>query len=171
MELTKYLQDNYYTKQVLLELSNTPATELLRLQTDQLMPMCSYKLSHKIKCHSFFGEYELQEDTEYFAKGYVEWLEAIRDLDAESAFSAFSNRYKKQLGKLQKQGLNSANAKLKNMFGDEFDEHIKSEWQHFLNGTYGLCTQSGLPEDIASKELAILEISRLISTNKLSIEF
>lgn len=31
----------------------------------------------------------------------------------------------------------------------------------FLNGIYGLCTKSGLPEDIAAKEFAIIEINEL----------
>jgi len=45
--------------------------------------------------------------------------------------------------------------------------HIKEEWQHFLNGIYGLCTKSGLPEDIAAKELAILQINALIEKDNL----
>jgi len=35
------------------------------------------------------------------------------------------------------------------------ETHLAAEWRHFLDGTYGLCTVSGLPEDIAAKELAI----------------
>jgi hypothetical protein len=41
------------------------------------------------------------------------------------------------------------------------ETHLRDEWGHFLSGTYGLCTRSGLPEDIAAKELAICVIKEL----------
>ncbi len=52
------------------------------------------------------------------------------------------------------------------------EQHIKEEWQHFLEGTYGLCTKSGLPEDIAAKEIAIYQINEILEQdeNKRDIE-
>jgi hypothetical protein len=44
------------------------------------------------------------------------------------------------------------------------DAHIGAEWRHFLDGTYGLCTRSGLPEDIAAKEAAITLIRALTAS-------
>ncbi len=43
----------------------------------------------------------------------------------------------------------------------ELNQHIKEEWSHFINGVYGLYTKSGLPEDIAAKELS--ELNELTS--------
>jgi hypothetical protein len=165
MELSNYLNEYFYTKKTLLKLSKTSEEELLNLQVQQLMPTCSYKLSHSNKCHSFFGEYDFKEETEYYAKGYVEWLELIKGSSPKKTFLLFSNRYQQQLNQLKEQGFSCNNEKLNN----ELSEHLKSEWQYFLNGTYGLCTQSGLPEDIASKELAIIEINQLMGIEKLSV--
>jgi hypothetical protein len=165
MELTNYLNEYFYTKQTLLKLSNTSEEELLNLQAQQLMPACSYQLSHSLTCHSFFGDYDIQEKSEYYAKGYVEWLELIKCSSPENSFLIFSNRYQQQLKQLKTQGFSCNDEKLNNQLCD----HIKSEWQYFLNGTYGLCTQSGLPEDIASKELAIIKINQLINIDKLSV--
>ncbi|MFT5758389.1 MAG: hypothetical protein ACI9LM_003130 [Alteromonadaceae bacterium] len=166
MQLINYLNAHFHTEYTLLKLSNTSAEELLNLQTQQLMPTCSYQLNQSVTCHSFFGGYDAQKHTQYYAKGYVEWLKIIKNSSPENAFSIFLKRYQKQLNQLKTQGLSCEDDKLNNKLND----HIKSEWQHFLNGTYGLCTRSGLPEDIANKELAILEINRLISLDPLSTE-
>jgi len=50
----------------------------------------------------------------------------------------------------------------------EIDASIKEAWGHFIQGTYGLCTKSGLPEDIAEKAVAIFEINRLTESDELS---
>jgi hypothetical protein len=52
----------------------------------------------------------------------------------------------------------------------EFNNHLKQEWSYFIDGTYGLCTRSGLPEDIAAKEFSILEISELLELSELDQE-
>ena len=72
-------------------------------------------------------------------------------------FNIFSKRYKQRIEWLKKQRFYSQDAKV----NQNFEHHIKEEWQHFLQGTYGLCTKSGLPEDIADKELAILIINEI----------
>jgi len=129
------------------------------------MPTSSYKLDNTVSCQSFFGDYQAEERIEYYAKGMVEWLEVVKKSSSEHAISIFSERYQNQLQQLNQQGFKCMDSKL----NDNVIEHINAEWQHFLNGTYGLCTRSGLPEDIASKELAIIEISRLNNLDKLTI--
>jgi len=164
MKLRHYLDNNYYTTETLLTLSRTSPETLLDLQAQQVMPVCSYELDHNVTCHSFFGDYQVKEKIEYYAKGMVEWLGLIKNSSPKNAFSIFSERYQKKLKQLNKQGFNCKDSKL----NSNVIEHINAEWQHFLNGTYGLCTKSGLPEDIAGKELAIIEINRLINIDKLS---
>ncbi|MCJ8295556.1 MAG: DUF6058 family natural product biosynthesis protein, partial [Colwellia sp.] len=46
--------------------------------------------------------------------------------------------------------------------------HINEEWYLFLSGIYGLCTKTGLPEDIAAKEFSILEINELSELDDLT---
>jgi len=166
MELINYLNNNFHSKQTLIKLSDISSEELLNLQTLQVAPSYSYKIELSVNCHSFFGDYENSEATEYYAKGTVEWLKLIKKLSPEDAFLIFAKRYQDQLNKLKTQGFNSTEEKL----NDDLSQHLKEEWQHFLNGTYGLCTQTGLPEDIANKELAICEINRLINLKTLDTQ-
>ena len=67
---------------------------------------------------------------------------------------------------LKNQNFCSQNAKV----NENLNQHIKEEWQHFLKGTYGLCTRSGLPEDIAEKELAILIINEILDLDFITDE-
>ncbi|CAH9053367.1 hypothetical protein PSECIP111854_01156 [Pseudoalteromonas sp. CIP111854] len=83
--------------------------------------------------------------------------------DQESIYRVFSYRYKQTIEGLKAQGYHSADAKL----NEKLSDHIKTEWTHFLSGTYGLCTRSGLPEDIAAKELAIAQINELTAQSEL----
>ncbi|TOM85193.1 DUF6058 family natural product biosynthesis protein, partial [Vibrio parahaemolyticus] len=47
------------------------------------------------------------------------------------------------------------------------NEIIMEDWEHFLQGTYGLCTQTGLPEDIAAKGFAVEQIKALLERDVL----
>jgi hypothetical protein len=128
-----------------------------------MMPLASYLLT--IKCDSFFGEHSEAQASEFFPKAYLSWLADITTMpDAQSAFDVFNARYKAQLQTLNDFGLYSVDDK----FNKDLKSHIKQEWQHFLKGTYGVCTQSGLVEDIATKELTTSNINELISNKELS---
>ena len=126
-----------------------------------MMPAASYLLN--IKCDSFFGEHT--QASEFFPKAYVSWLtDLITMPDTQTAFEVFSYRYKAQLQNLNDFGLFSVEDK----FNKSLKVHIKQEWQHFLKGTYGVCTQSGLVEDIATKEFTTSIINELILNKKSS---
>jgi hypothetical protein len=134
------------------------------MKTDRL-PACSYKINLALGCHSFFGEFNETQEIEYFAKGYAAWLGTLQQINAKSeAFSIFSERYIAKITALKTQGIFTEDIKL----NTDIALHIKNEWKSFIDGTYGLCTVSGLPEDIAAKELAILKINELTATPVLS---
>lgn len=165
LELLSYLKDNFYDKQTLLAKAQISETELLQLQQKQLMPKASYKLELAVNSHSFFGTHLQTEHLEYYAKGYASWLSLIQDLKSKSkVYQAFYSRYSDRIKQLKAQG-HQSNA---NKVNEGLEQHIAEEWQHFLAGTYGLCTKSGLPEDIANKELAILEIEQLTNITELT---
>jgi hypothetical protein len=85
---------------------------------------------------------------DWFAKGYVDWLRMLLDGERDP-YARFAARYRAALDALP-------------LFRMEVTEaHLRSEWRHFIAGTYGLCTRTGLPEDIAAKELAIRAIRNL----------
>ena len=159
MELIKYLNEHFLTKCELLELSKITEEELRELQEKGLMPQCSYKLKLNLETDSFFGAHFDSQELEYYAKGYISWLAAVKNHECNKvAYSSFSERYKSALNGLKNDGYAATNHKV----NEGIDLHIEEEWSHFLKGIYGLCTKSGLPEDIAAKELAILEINEII---------
>ena len=159
MELIKYLNEHFLTTCELLELSKITEGELRELQQKGLMPQCSYKLKPNLESDSFFGTHLDSQELEYYAKGYISWLAAVKNYEcSEVAYLSFSERYKFALNELKGDGYTASDYKV----NEGIDLHIEEEWSHFLKGIYGLCTKSGLPEDIAAKELAILEINEII---------
>ncbi|MFP3353410.1 DUF6058 family natural product biosynthesis protein [Pseudoalteromonas sp. SIMBA_153] len=158
MELIKYLNEYFITKSELLTQSQVSEQALAHYQETGVMPKCSYKLKLALESDSFFGLHADIQEIEYYAKGYVAWLGIVQSLDdKEKVFSVFSKRYKEVLEKLKNQGITSTDVKL----NADIQEHIEQEWAYFLDGIYGLCTKSGLPEHIAAKELAIIQINEL----------
>jgi len=167
VELIQYLNQYFFTQQELLDITKITEQDLLKYQEDGLMPKCSYKLSLNIKSDSFFGLHDDEQEIEYYAKGYSSWLAVVQSLNSkEAVYAVFANRYKIAIERLEESGYYSTNPKVTS----ELNEHINEEWSHFLNGIYGLCTKSGLPEDIAAKELSILVINELSEHNDLSHE-
>ncbi|MBV8635325.1 MAG: hypothetical protein JO002_12600, partial [Burkholderiaceae bacterium] len=131
--------------------------ELATMQARGVMPQPAYRLALDIACDSFFGRHQSQTDVAYYAKGYAAWINIVRNMQAEDAFELFAQRYKAQLRQLAEAGMSAAHDKL----NAGLDVHLGGEWQYFLDGTYGLCTRSGLPEDIAIKELATTVIKEI----------
>lgn len=167
MELLKYLNEYFLTKQELLDISKVTEQQLYNYQKIGSMPKCSYRLKLNLESDSFFGLYSEQQEIEYYAKGYSSWLALVQSVNSmEAIYSIFSERYKNAIETLKEQGHHSNDPKV-NM---ELGNHIREEWGHFINGVYGLCTRTGLPEDIAAKELAILEINELVMLKELTSE-
>lgn len=158
MSLTNYLNGNFYCREELLDLGQISQTELEEFQRSNVMPVASYSLVQDIKCDSFFGHYAEQHFTEYYAKGYLLWLRSLISMSClKEVYSLFCERYRNQLLELDRRGFSCNSPK----FNQDLKQHLLIEWGHFLDGTYGLCTVSGLPEDIAAKELAAVIIEEL----------
>ncbi len=165
MNLIKYLTKNFYTKSELLLVTGVTEVEFVELQNKAMMPMSSYRLQMNLKCTSFFGEHSDSEQLDYYSKGYASWIEMLQSITtARNAFQIFSERYKKTVIQLSEDGFVADDSRLK----EEINRHIKNEWKYFLDGTYGLCTKSGLPEDIASKEVAISLINEYLARKSVS---
>ena len=165
MELIKYLNAHFITRAELLELTQSNDKTLNELQQLGLMPQCSYRLKLNLESDSFFGLHHDAQELEYYAKGYISWLTEIRNhKNRNDAYKVFAARYEAAVSRLKDLGHTSNHPKV----NERLAVHIEEEWSHFLKGIYGLCTKSGLPEDIAAKELAICEINELIETDSLN---
>jgi hypothetical protein len=148
MELIDYLHTHFLTRAQLLAACATDGAHLDAVMTAGTMPAPSYRLRVRIDCASYFGDHAETHALDWFAKGDVEWLRMLLEGEPDP-YARFAARYRAALDALPLHGLEAT------------DAHLRSEWQHFLAGTYGLCTRTGLPEDIAAKELAIHVIRTL----------
>jgi hypothetical protein len=150
MELIDYLNQHFLTRGQLLDAAGIDARRLEALIHDGALPKASYRLRLALDCDSFFGAHAEQHAIEYHARGHAAWIGALQ-ASPQDPFGMFARRYRAALAALP---LRSNAPKL----NDGLEAHLRDEWRHFLDGTYGLCTRSGLPEDIAAKELAICVI-------------
>lgn len=156
MNLLDYLGQHLISRAGLLRACSITDAELTRLQQSGAAPQPSYRLGVRFECASFFGKHQENADMEYYAAGCPAWIDAVR-AGGQPPDEIFSSRYRARLAGLQAGGFASGHEK----FDAGLDQHLRSEWHYFLDGTYGLCTRSGLPEDIAAKELAVAIIKEL----------
>jgi hypothetical protein len=158
MELIKYLNDNFLTREELFDITKVQEHEFLDYQNDKLMPTASYSLKLEMSSDSFFGVHKENLSIEYYAKGYCSWLGIIRSLkEQDLIYQEFSTRYEKTVRHLKSLGYHSPAPKV----NVDLRTHISEEWEYFIQGIYGLCTKTGLPEDIAAKEFAIIQINEI----------
>lgn len=150
MELVDYLNQHFLTRAQLLAAACIDGERLDALIRDGAMPKPSYRLRVSIACDSFFGPHAEEHAVEYYARGHAAWIGALQ-ASAQDPFGMFARRYREALAALPFRSRAPT-------LNDGLDAHLRDEWRHFLDGSYGLCTRSGLPEDIAAKELAICVI-------------
>lgn len=156
MELIQYLNLHFLTTQQLLELCGIDRARLERLQQLRIMPGPSYRLRLDIGCDSFFGHHTEQAALDYYSKGCAAWFAQTTGMDDEAqARRLFKDRYAQRLAQLAASGIAPSDPS----FAGE--ERLNEEWNAFLDGTYGLCTLSSLPEDVVAKEASIAVIRQL----------
>jgi hypothetical protein len=156
MNLIDYLNRHFLTREQLLARTGIDGARLAALQERGMMPQPSYRLRLELGCDSFFGRHDECHAIDWYAQGYVAWAGLLGALeDPRQACHVFADRYRRRLAQLADENVCTVGE------GLAADAHIAAEWGHFLDGTYGLCTRSGLPEDIAAKEAAIAVIRAL----------
>jgi len=156
MTLIDYLNRHFLTREQLLARCGIDEGRLSELQARGMMPRPSYRLRVELSCDSFFGPHGERHAIDWYPQGASAWAGLLAALDdPRQAYGIFASRYRRRLARLGDDGLPAAGDALSG------DAHIASEWRHFLDGTYGLCTRAGLPEEIAAKEAAIVLIREL----------
>lgn len=155
MTLLAYLDQHLITRAELLRVADLNDAELSRLQTLGAVPMPSYRLALAIGCESFFGTHQEHAEREYYAAGCAAWIAAV-GATREPPQHIFERRYRARLFALHAEGFTTGHQRR-----NDLGEHLRDEWKYFLDGTYGVCTKTGAPEDIAAKELAVTIIQAL----------
>ncbi|KZN34585.1 hypothetical protein N480_21405 [Pseudoalteromonas luteoviolacea S2607] len=165
MELLDYLYAHFYSEAQLTKYCDVTKQRFTELQALGVMPKPSYILNAHIGCRSFFGNHEQNADINFYPKTYKQWLNKMKlNKKREDAFHCFNTRMQQTIQALSNKGISS---NYKNGTKEQA-KFIEIQWQHFLEGTYGLCTRTGLPEDIAKKEITIDYINMLLAQQKLN---
>lgn len=155
--LLGYLRDaGFIEENQLLAQVGIDATQLSQYQQQRCCPMPSYRVQLAGQVTSFFGEQSLTEEIRYYPKGMPFWLGVIQQFSDEQAVKQyFINAYQQ-----------AAQALIADSQYPDIDEgllatvDLANVWQHFLKGTYGVCTTNALPDIIARKTLAARAIDK-----------
>lgn len=168
MKSKQYIKSYFVNRKELVERSGVPDKELDSLIQAKCFPAASYTVETKAKISSFFGEFEEHETEEYFPEAAVGLLQqlaardtAIEDL-SERVKTEFIREYCEVLLRLKANKFGLIDLWNKST-GAPCAEHpfFEQEWQHYLDGTYGVCTKTASASDIATKEAMIAKIKYL----------
>jgi len=170
MSSIDYIIENFITIEELARLSDVRVEQLREMVAANCLPGPAYEVKGDYKVQSIFGEHQETVCRAYYPKSHIAKAQAI---------SANSDTYSEQNEALRqafyrdyKNNLVSKNAidfGLENLFdeagrvaGAAADKLLASEWQHYLDGTYGLCTRRATADDIAIKEIMVAKITHLM---------
>lgn len=169
MDSYKYIAENFLTRSELLKASGVSDEKLSDLITSGCFPKPSYRVELQAKIESFFGVHEETEALEFFPKSAVGLLKNLMAITGGSAEMAaqlkrdFDDEYRKIFVKLDaaKYGLSNLFEADGTTLTTEGKAFFDQEWQHYLDGTYGVCTTTAHVREIATKEAMIAKIKFL----------
>jgi tRNA splicing endonuclease len=159
LALVKYLQSNFLSYQEIIEQAGVSKVVFDTLQAQGAVPKPSYQFGFSITCDSYFGEHTVPRvQYLYYAQGCVKWLSEVCHLkDNQAIYAHFKAEFLREYEALLIQGFYFKYE----MEDNALDEYIREQFQHFIKGTYGLCTRTGRVAEIVRKEIAIATIQRL----------
>ena len=164
----QYLQQRYCTLGYLLKTCDLSEAEFFAYVTGRCLPQHSYEWQEKSAVNSFLGKAEwVCETILYYHPRHVLLLHDLitwhRYMSFEDMAKALEENFKFHYVARLKE-LDAFSDVLSDMVGNPtaLDKFLAAEWQGYLDGIYGLCTNDPTPENIATKEMAIRRI-RLIT--------
>lgn len=166
----EYIIDHFMSLTALSLETGVETAEIESFIADGLLPDASYRVSLTGEVHSFLGE--AKDDgiaMRFFSKSHVG---RIRHLKSELRTTSIEDLKKSLRGKFDQ----AYRARLDpailtcegfTVFKDQagasdegrLQAYLDEEWQHYLKGTYGLCTKTAAFDEIAIKEVS----SRIIA--------
>lgn len=146
MSLTSYLNTHFYTALELCSSLKIDEEQLFQWQQHSLFPKASYSIQNQLNCSSYFGFYQCEEYSDYYARGLLNWGQLLtkHKVDQSSvAFELFQQRYCEALAKCAEKGFTTDDP----CFGDDLAEQMQQVWQQFLCSKYAVISQNGLVEE------------------------
>ncbi|WP_262693073.1 DUF6058 family natural product biosynthesis protein [Kordiimonas aquimaris] len=171
MSSYNYITENFISLEQLSTLSGATTREIESMIAAQCLPDAAYQLKGECTITSIFGDYVEEIRQSFFPNSYVDMVRqilsdprALEDI-ARSYKQVFYDGYRGYLIEFDAQNygfhhLFDASGQVSGAAADAF---FDSEWEHYRNGVYGLCTNSASIEEIATKEAMIARIKFLMS--------
>lgn len=155
--LLNYLTKNFYEEAVFLKAAQIGIEELQWLTQNRQMPKPSYVLENEADSVSFICNFEEKETYRFHLKNHIQWINSLKSLhlDTENrAKSYFQSRYNNAVELFFSGTLGTGLIQIEPRMTEAFDEtKFNATWQYFLDGVYGVCTRSGMPENIFLKQV------------------
>lgn len=166
----KYITENYLDAEALCSITGISITELDRLIEQHLIPNCSYTIENTSVISSPLGDEEIITLTKrYFPKSVIPLI--AQNLNCENP-----DHFKQQM---KEEFISTFTAHQDNSFAygnilnndgsvndNALAEAFETEWEHYLNGIYGICTINSTGAEIAKKEIAVKKLIDFIEQNK-----
>lgn len=164
--MLNYLFENFDEKENLITKIDGGAATLERFIKNRCAPRPSYVLCAQLSCSSYFGAYNDKVDLQFFATGQSSWITQLQAKNIEQESGAkdhFFSRFSCAHRELATSALASAARALHLSVPKVTTAKLETTWQHFLDGTYGVCTKDGLPETIAQKQMLVGAIDSFVA--------
>ncbi len=169
MSSYQYVDDRFLELEQVAALSGLPENRLLDMIAAGCLPGPAYTVWKDMRISSFFGIFEEKVSTAYYTASTVE---KSKDIDARhlplsevavKLRQEFEADYKRALVELAARdyGLSHLFDENGAVAGQAAEELFSSEWQHYLDGTYSVCTKTAAAYDIATKEIMAAKIKFL----------
>ncbi|PCI86357.1 MAG: hypothetical protein COB24_10190 [Hyphomicrobiales bacterium] len=166
--LLNYLYDKYYERSAFCAAANIDLQTLDKWESANLVPKASYIMDNDLQVKSFVADHQETQKYEFYLKGQLEWLAQIADKNITTENAArhyFETQYGFAIERFLATELGQKIAEIYPQSAWNLDDYTET-WQHFLVGTYGLCTRSGLPNEIFLKHVYIRFIKFVTQTNR-----
>lgn len=161
----QYVQQYYCTLEYLLKTCDVTETEFFAYVDAGCLPQHSYQWQQKITLNSFIATQDWPLQTVlYYHPRHILLLHDLVALhrymsleDIATALCAdFKTHYQAKLKELD-----AFSDVLQDYDEAKLETFLEKEWQNYLQGIYGLCTNDPTPENIAVKEIMMARIRLL----------
>lgn len=160
----QYLQQHYCTLGYLLKTCDLNETEFFAYVNAQCLPKHSYEWQEKRVVHSFLSKEEwVCETILYYPPRHTLLLHDLITWHRYMLFEDMAKALKEDFKVHYVAQLKALDA-FSDVYADYKDNHaaleafLNTEWQSYLDGTYGLCVNEPTAENIATKETMLRRI-------------
>ncbi|MES0809951.1 DUF6058 family natural product biosynthesis protein [Roseibium sp. SCPC15] len=165
--LLSYLFENFLEEEQFAARCEISVEDLRDLYRKKVFPLPSYSYSAAGNLTSFFQPFQDRQAYRFHLKSLHSWYDDVTKLgltDEASARAYFEARCEAAQNAFLAGTLGKRLCEQAPTVVPQFDsEHRQATWNHFLKGTFGVCTRDGLPETIFLKQSCVRFVETLTS--------